>query len=39
MILTPDPTPQQGACMGRRLGLMDGREHLENLCDGSMQMS
>jgi hypothetical protein len=34
MILTEDPTPQQKAYMGRRLGLMYRREYEENLRKG-----
>jgi hypothetical protein len=34
MILPDDPTPQQAAYMGRRLGLMYKREHAENLRRG-----
>jgi hypothetical protein len=35
MILTQDPTPQQKAYMGRRLGLMYRREYAENLRQGN----
>jgi hypothetical protein len=38
MILTEDPTPQQKAYMGRRLGLMYRQEYEENLRKGIRKM-
>jgi hypothetical protein len=38
MILMQDPTPQQKAYMGRRLGLMYRREYAENLRQGNQDL-